>query len=90
MFRKKDPKGKALSLHVQTHVQCIYTCSVIVYILVLCTCVRRVYACFKCVVGSVYTEMMRQQQRELKKTNRELERDRGGLDRQERQLVSRR
>lgn len=33
-------------------------------------------------------EMMRQQQRELRKTNRELERDRGGLERQERQLVS--
>jgi charged multivesicular body protein 2B len=29
---------------------------------------------------------MRAQQRELKKTNRELERDRGGLDRQEKQL----
>lgn len=32
--------------------------------------------------------MMRQQQRELRKTNRELERDRGGLERQERQIVS--
>ena len=30
---------------------------------------------------------MRAQQRELKKTNRELERDRGGLERQEKQLV---
>ena len=30
---------------------------------------------------------MRQQQRALKKTNRELERDRHGLERQERQLV---
>jgi charged multivesicular body protein 2B len=29
---------------------------------------------------------MRSQQRELRKVNRELERDRGGLDRQERQL----
>lgn len=32
---------------------------------------------------------MRAQQRVLKKTNRELERDRSGLERQERQLVSR-
>jgi hypothetical protein len=32
-------------------------------------------------------DAMRAQQRELKKTNRELERDRGGLDRQEKQLV---
>ena len=31
---------------------------------------------------------MRQQQRALKKTNRELERDRHGLERQEKQLVS--
>lgn len=31
-------------------------------------------------------EMMRQQQRELRKTNRELERDRGGLERQERHI----
>jgi hypothetical protein len=30
---------------------------------------------------------MKAQQRELRKTNRELERDRGGLERQERQLV---
>ena len=30
---------------------------------------------------------MRQQQRALKKTNRELERDRHGLERQEKQLV---
>ena len=32
---------------------------------------------------------MKKQQRELHKTNKELERDRGGLERQERQLVSR-
>ena len=32
-------------------------------------------------------EQMRQQQRVLRKTNRELERDRGQLDRQEKQLV---
>ena len=32
-------------------------------------------------------EQMRQQQRVLRKTGRELERDRGQLDRQEKQLV---
>ena len=31
---------------------------------------------------------MRKQQKELRKTNRELERDRGGLERQEKQIVS--
>ena len=35
----------------------------------------------------LWAEQMRQQQRALKKTNRELERDRHGLERQERQLV---
>ena len=34
-------------------------------------------------------EEMRQQQRALRKTNRELERDRNALQRQEKQLVSR-
>lgn len=42
---------------------------------------------YTCVVV-LLIEMMRQQQRELRKTNRELERDRGGLERQERHLVS--
>ena len=33
------------------------------------------------------TEQLRQQQRAMRRTNRELERDRGGLERQEKQIV---
>ena len=43
---------------------------------------------FTIVHCSLCTEQVRQQQRALKKTNRELERDRNALERQERQLVS--
>lgn len=41
------------------------------------------------VMGVVFVcaEQMKQQQRGLRKTNRELERDRSALERQERQLV---